>query len=172
MLFDNPVLDALAVGTVLAAAGVAWIVVLVRLNGVRALTKMTNFDFVITLAMGSLLASGSQVKEWPGFVQVVAAMAALFAIQFGAAWLRRRSQAFASAMQNTPIILMRDGEFVERAMDEARVSRVDVMEKLRQANVLDPRRIHAVVLETTGDISVLHGEGALDPRLLDGVREL
>ena len=37
------------------------------------------------------------------------------------------------------------------------------------ANVLQMSTVRAVVLETTGDISVLHGDGALHPDLLYGV---
>lgn len=172
MLFDNPTFDALAIGALLSLAGIVWIVLLIRLNGLRSLSKMTNFDFVMTVAMGSLLAGASQSQEWPAFVQTLAAMVALFAIQYIAARLRRASKTFANATQNEPVVLMRDGAFIEQALAETRVSRSDVLEKLRQANVLDPAKVHAVVLETTGDVSVLHGEGALDPRLLDGVRAL
>ena len=63
--------------------------------------------------------------------------------------------------------------FVEVGLDDAlaasRVTRADVHAKLREANALDLSRVRAVVLETTGDISVLHGD-AIDPVLLDEVR--
>ena len=45
------------------------------------------------------------------------------------------------------------------------------MAKLREANVTRFEQIHAVIAETTGDISVLHGppDETLDTGLLDGV---
>jgi uncharacterized membrane protein YcaP (DUF421 family) len=45
------------------------------------------------------------------------------------------------------------------------------MAKLREANVTRFEQIHAVIAETTGDISVLHGppEETLETGLLDGV---
>ena len=46
----------------------------------------------------------------------------------------------------------------------------DLVAKLREANVLDFSSVRAVVFEATGDISVLHGEGPLDERLLAGVQ--
>lgn len=67
-------------------------------------------------------------------------------------------------------MLMRDGRFLEDAMRETRVARDYLVAKLREANVLDLARVRAVVLETTGDISVLHGE-KLEAGLLEGVRE-
>ncbi len=69
------------------------------------------------------------------------------------------------------MILMVDGRMVEENLAQTRVTPSDVRSKLREANVLDPSEVKAVVLETTGDISVLHGDPAsrLDPGLLEGV---
>ena len=53
-----------------------------------------------------------------------------------------------------------------------RVTRDDILGKLREANVIDLSEVYAVVLESTGDISVLHGKDgkALDARLLKDVK--
>lgn len=64
---------------------------------------------------------------------------------------------------------MRDGEFDRAAMKKSRVAESDVWAKLREANALDLAQVRAVVLETTGDISVLHGD-SLNPALLEFVR--
>jgi uncharacterized membrane protein YcaP (DUF421 family) len=71
-------------------------------------------------------------------------------------------------MQNAPVFLMRDGQFCEDALDTTRVAKSDVIAKLREANALDLDKVHAVVLETTGDVSVLHGD-RLDERLIENV---
>ena len=170
MLFEQTWLDVLVRGALLAGVALCWIVVLIRINGLRSLSKMTNFDFVMTIALGSLLAGASQSKEWTELAQTLAAMAALFFVQWFAAFLRKRSDAFERASQNTPVVLMRNGAFVEEAMVQTRVSRSDILAKLREANVLDMSEIRAVVLETTGDVSVLHGE-RFDETLLEGVAE-
>jgi len=54
-------------------------------------------------------------------------------------------------------------------LDATRVTRSDLMAKLREANVLRFDAVRAVVLETTGDISVMHGDH-LEQELVDGVR--
>ena len=64
---------------------------------------------------------------------------------------------------------MRDGIFDENALRKTRVAKDDLIAKLREANVLAMNRVRAVVLETTGDVSVLHGN-ELDDALLTGVR--
>jgi len=165
---DQPLLDALLRGVILAMLGLVWVVLLVRANGLRSFSKMTNFDFVTTIATGSLLAGASQATGWPSFVQPLAAILGLFVLQRVVAHLRNASRAFESVIQNEPVMLMRDGEMLDGALAKTRVARDDVTAKLREANVLDLSEVRAVVLETTGDISVLHGEECASD-LLDGV---
>ena len=170
MFFENTLLDLVARGFALGAMGIFWVVVLIRLNGLRSLSKMTNFDFVMTIALGSLLATAAGADSWQVFGQSLAAQAALFFVQWGTAKLRRSSDAIETAMQNAPIFLMRDGEFCEDALDETRVAKSDVIAKLREANALELAKVKAVILETTGDVSVLHGDN-LDERLIANVRK-
>lgn len=128
---------------------------------------MTSFDFVTTIAMGSLVASASQSKEWTAFLQSLAAMAALFVAQFVAAKLRQKSKIASHAMQNEPVLLVRDGKVLERALSETRVNREDLFAKLREANVSSLDSVRAVVLETTGDVSVMHGADIAEAMLHD-----
>ena len=170
MFFENTLLDLVARGFALAAMGIFWVVVLIRLNGLRSLSKMTNFDFVMTIALGSLLATAAGADSWQVFGQSLAAQAALFFVQWGTAKLRRSSDTIETAMQNAPIFLMRNGEFCEDALEETRVAKSDVIAKLREANALELAKVKAVILETTGDVSVLHGDN-LDERLIENVRK-
>ncbi len=78
MFVTEPSVDILLRGVILTTLAMAWVVALVRINGLRSFSKMTNFDFVMTVAVGSLLASSSQSTEWKSFVQSVIAMATLF----------------------------------------------------------------------------------------------
>lgn len=169
MFIDGPMADAVIRGSVLAVTALLWVILLVRVVGLRSFSKMTSFDFVMTVAMGSLVATASQATSWSGFVQGLAAMAGLFAAQFAIAKLRWVSDAVQSAAQNEPLLLMRDGEVIEQAMKESRVSMDDLRAKLREANVLDISEVRAAILETTGDVSILHGDH-LQERLLEGVR--
>lgn len=171
MFFDQTWLDIAVRGILLSAAAMVWIVILIRLNGLRSLSKMTNFDFVMTVALGSLLAGAAQASDWQGFAQSMVAMAGLFLVQFAAARLRKSSRAVEDAMQNEPVFLMRDGAFCERAMESTRVARSDLVAKLREANVLHLSEVRAAVLETTGDVSVLHGDH-LDEVLIENVKRL
>ncbi|AGP86715.1 DUF421 domain-containing protein [Alteromonas mediterranea] len=171
MFSASPTLDLICRGFFLTVMAMVWVVLLVRINGLRSFSKMTNFDFVMTVAVGSLLASASQTTTWEAFLQAMVAMAALFIVQSVSARLRRRSDKIEAIMQNTPVILMRNGEIIDGALEETRVARSDLLAKLREANVLDLNEVRAVVLETTGDISVLHGEHCSEA-LLKGTKSI
>ena len=171
MFFENTLLDLVARGFALAAMGIFWVVVLIRLNGLRSLSKMTNFDFVMTVALGSLVAGAAQASDWKAFAQAMVAMAGLFLVQFLAARIRKSSDSAEDAMQNDPVFLMRNGEFCDAALKNTRVAKSDLIAKLREANVLDYGQVRAVVLETTGDVSVLHGDH-LDETLIENVKRV
>jgi uncharacterized membrane protein YcaP (DUF421 family) len=168
MFADGLAIDVLLRGLILTALGMSWVVLLVRIVGLRSFSKMTNFDFVMTVAMGSLLAGSSQSTKWSEFAQTIVAMATLFLVQWVVARLRKSSDQFENFVQNEPIILMRNGKFDEDALTKTRVAKDDVIAKLREANVLALEQVRAVILETTGDVSVLHGDH-LEDVLLTGV---
>ena len=165
----DPLPDALVRGVVLTVVGLIWVTFVVRLVGLRSFSKMTAFDFVVTLGAGSLLASAASASGWPGFAQSVIAIFALLGAQYLLARARKESKSVEQALENEPVLLMRDGSFLSEPMREHRVSRADILAKLREANALDLAQVRAVVLETTGDISVLHGSD-FDAVLLEGVR--
>jgi uncharacterized membrane protein YcaP (DUF421 family) len=171
MFVTDPTLDLILRGLILTAATMVWVVILVRINGLRSFSKMTNFDFVMTVAVGSLLAGASQSSSWEGFTQALVAMAAMFLVQYSTARLRRASDTFEAVMQNQPVILMRNGKVIEEALNHTRVAKADLLAKLREANVLDFAQVRAVVLETTGNISVLHGERCAE-ELLQGTQNV
>lgn len=171
MFVANPNLDLVLRGLILTVIGLFWVVLLVRINGLRSFSKMTNFDFVMTVAVGSLLAGAGQATKWSGFMQILLAMVALFIAQYLTARLRKSSQVFETLIQNKPIVLMRDGQIIEAALTETRVAKSDLIAKLREANVLHFSEVRAVILETTGDISVLHGEQC-SAGLLEGTQHI
>jgi len=145
----------------------AVVVAIIRVVGLRSLSKMSSIDFAVTVAIGSII--GSVVVSSASVAEGALAVGSLLAVQWLIAQFRRRS--FGSrVVDNTPILLVRDGEFIDDALTDARVTRSDIYAKLRQANVHSMDAVIAVVLETTGDISVIHGDGRLDAELFDTVR--
>ena len=152
-----------------AALAVLAVVLVVRIIGLRSFAKMSSFDFAVTVACGSILASVLLDPD-RSFVHALVAVGALLAVQWCIARGRRASPKFQELMDNEPLLLMANGRVIEENMATGRITHEDLRAKLREANALRPEKVHAVVLETTGDVSVLHGDDAPDPNLLRGVR--
>ncbi|SFP10206.1 DUF421 domain-containing protein [Tranquillimonas alkanivorans] len=144
-------------------------ILLVRLLGLRSFSKMSAVDFVVTVAIGSTIASTVLLPDTP-FWTGVAALVALFLIQGLSVTLRTFLAPAKNAIDNAPILVMEHGEIREDALRAARLTRGDVYSKLRAQNVKTLSEVRAVVFETTGDISVMTGSGPVEDVLLEGVR--
>lgn len=94
MFFLTEPLDTIARAMLLSVLAIVWIIFVVRVIGLRAFSKMTPFDFVVTIATGSLLAGASQASSWANFLQPSVAIATLLGIQYIAARMRQASGAF------------------------------------------------------------------------------
>jgi uncharacterized membrane protein YcaP (DUF421 family) len=152
----------------LAALGIYVAVILAtRLSGLRSFSKMSAFDFAMTVAIGSLIASAASGQA--PLATVAVGVGALYLAQFVVALLRRHALLH-GAVDNSPLLLMDGATILHDNLAAARVTLDDLHAKLREANVLDYDQIHAVVFETTGDVTVLHGDGPLAAGLLRGVR--
>ncbi len=147
------------------------LILLTRMAGKRSFSKMSSFDFAITVAIGSLLAT-IIISSSVSLLQGMVALAVVFALQFMAAVLRRFSW-FQSLVDNKPLLLMDGSNVLHHNMRKAKVTESDLFSKLREANVIRLNEVRAVVFETTGDISVLHStdnEKKLEDLLLKGVQ--
>lgn len=146
------------------------LVVFSRLAGLRSFSEMTNFDLAATVAFGSLVAT-TAVSTTVSLLQGVVGLVALFGIQAGLARLRRM-RLVARAVDNQPLLLMRDGVVLTANLQKAQMTQNDLRSKLRLAGVTRFEQVGAVVLETTGETSVLlvSPDGRdIDPALLGSV---
>ena len=160
-------LDEIVVVVVSVMAIYAAVVLATRLVGLRSFSKMSAFDFAMTVAIGSMIATVGLGQV--GIIEGAVAVVTIYASQFAVSWLRR-TQRLRGLVDNRPLLLMHGGQVIDEHLDAARITQDDLRSKLRAANVLDPAHVVAVVLETTGDISVMTGEGDLHPSLLSNVR--
>lgn len=143
-----------------------------RIAGLRSFSKMSSFDFAMTVAIGSIVASTILTKN-PPLLQAIAALATVYILQMSIAKFRVISPIADSAIDNEPILLMKGTEILDKNLKKAKVTNDDLRAKLREANVTQLKQVKAVVMETTGDVSVLHHSDEnheLDSILLKKVR--
>lgn len=157
----------LAVVVLAGAAAYVTVIALTRLAGVRSLAKMSSFDFAATVAVGSTVAS-VLVGSAPLAAGVVGLLV-LFGLQYLIATLRRRGL-LRGLMDNAPILLMAGSQVLEGNLRHARVSREELWSQLRLSGVHRRDQVRAVVMETTGDVSVLRVGAPFDVELMSGVR--
>lgn len=148
------------------------LILFTRISGLRSFSKMSAFDFAMTIAVGSIMASVILMGP-PSMIEGALGLGALFGLQGLVAYLRRKSPRFSSLIDNEPKLLMRDGKILYDALAQTSVTEDDLIANLRGANVLNYKQVRAVVLETTGDMSVLHShdpEIEFEDRILSSVR--
>lgn len=147
------------------------VLLLTRIAGLRSFAEMSAFDFAMSVAVGTLFAS-TIVSGDISLAEGAFALAMLFALQVLVAHGRIGSDRFSRAVDNSPTLIARDGEIFHDALTDARLTEEDLFAKLREANVRNLGEVIAVVLETTGDVSVIHTSGEeveFDEVLLTGV---
>lgn len=130
------------------------VVIFIRLSGKRSTSQMNNFDWIVTVAMGSIVASGILMRD----VAVADALLAIgFILLFQYAITRGilHSDVLASLVKSEPRLLCRDGEFLVEAMRAERVTRAEILAAVRSSGIHDLDRVAAVVLETDATFSVL-----------------
>lgn len=133
------------------------LVLILRTSGKRTLTKLNAFDLVVTVALGSILATVLLSKS-VALAEGVLAMALLVFLQFAITWLAVRVSWINGLIKSEPTLLVHDGQFLEQALRSQRVTKDEVLSAIRSSGASDLAGIDAVVLETDGSMSVLKGK--------------
>lgn len=149
------------------------IILITRISGLRTFAKMSSFDFASTIAIGSILAS-VVLNTDQSILKGSLALGGIIAFQSLFSFVVRKSKSVQKIVTNTPVALMYDGKILFDNLNKANVGEGDLIAKLREANVIDFDEVLAVVLESTGDMSVLHSseKSQLQTKLLKGVEGL
>ena len=147
------------------------VIVLTRLTGKRSFSKMSSFDFAMTVAIGSMIAS-TVLSGSVSFAMGTLGLSFIYGLQIAVATLRKYKN-ISKVVDNSPLMLMDGRKILKENLIKAKVTEGDLRSKLREANVLNLSQVRAVVFEATGDISVLHSnkeEEVLEGWLLKDVR--
>ncbi len=130
------------------------VVILVRLMGKRVTAQMNSFDWIITVAVGSLLASGILLED-VSIADGALAVLILAACQWAMTKLSVRSQRFEDAVKPRPRLLVHKGAYLRDAMDAERISKSEVDAALREKGYSSLADVNWVILETNGMMSVV-----------------
>jgi uncharacterized membrane protein YcaP (DUF421 family) len=142
----------LAAGTL----GYVFLIVALRSTGNRTLSKLNAFDFVVTVALGSALAT-TMLSKSTTWLEGAAGMGLLVMLQYAVSWLSVRSRLFETLVKSEPQLLVHDGEILRDALRSARISEEEIRSALRLEGINSLSHDTSVVLETNGSLSVFRG---------------
>jgi len=143
------------VRTAVASIGAYFaLIILLRVSGKRTLSKMNAFDLVVTVALGSTLATILLSKD-TALAEGVLALALLIFLQFVITWLSVRSDTVSRLVKAEPRLMYYQGEFLWTAMKAERVNQGEILQAMRSQG-MNHQEVEAVVLETDGSFSVVN----------------
>lgn len=147
---------------ILSAIGVYLAVIfLTQLAGKRSFTKLSSFDFAMTISIGAMIAT-TVLSPSVSLLQGVTGLAAIFLLGIVSNFLRKRLTLYQKAVDNQPLLLIRDSKILTKNMEMARITENDLRVNLRRNNVHNLAQVKAVIFESTGEISVLKNNNAED----------
>jgi uncharacterized membrane protein YcaP (DUF421 family) len=132
----------------------ALLVAVLRLSGKRTLAKMNAFDLVVTVALGSSMATILLSRD-VALSEGVLALGLLVVLQFAATRASVHWSAARRLLKSDPTLLLRDGELLSEALRQQRVTASEVRQAVRAHAIGGLEQVTAVVLETDGTFSVI-----------------
>ena len=152
------------VGTLAYAA----LVVFLRVSWKRTLAKMNAFDLVVTVSLGSTLATITLSAD-VALAQGLLALALLIALQFVMTWSSVRWGWVRRMITGEPSLLLFRGQFLQSALRRTRLTEEEIRAAVRAQGLPAIEQVEAVVLETDGSLSVIGRKDRRQPSSLAGV---
>jgi len=115
---------------------------------------MNAFDFIVTVAIGTTLAStilDRTIKLSDGLTAFIM----LIGLQLLISWFSSRSKKFSRVMKSEPRLLSYKGTLLYDALRQERLVESEIFQSLRSSGYSSLNDVEAIVLETNGDISII-----------------
>ena len=149
-MFDNPFINTVILGTIAYVA----IIFMLRISGKRTLSKWNSFDFVVTIAFGSILSS-ILLSTKDSFGTGILGFGLLVLFQYVLTWISTRSSLVQKLVKAEPALLLYKGKMKDEVLKRERVAEGEILAALRANGVGAIEDADAVVLETDGSFSVI-----------------
>jgi uncharacterized membrane protein YcaP (DUF421 family) len=131
-----------------------FIFLVTRIAGRRELSALEPFDLILLVVLGDLVQQGiTQSDESVTGTLIVISTVTLLSV--AVSWVSFRSRKTRLITEGEPIILVQDGEIIERNLRRERLTHGDLEEEARQQQVGSISDIRWAILEKEGTISVI-----------------
>lgn len=129
------------------------LIFLLRASGKRTLSKMNAFDFIVTVALGSTLATVILSKDIVLFDGVLAFFLLIF-LQYVITWLSVRSKNISNLIKSSPELLVYKGQLLKQVMKKERIDEDEIYAIIRKNGLSTIEEVGAIVLETDGSLTL------------------
>jgi uncharacterized membrane protein YcaP (DUF421 family) len=127
---------------------------MLRIVGSRTLSQLNAFDLIVTVALGSTLATAILTKNVP-LADGLLGFAMLIGLQWSISKLSIRFKAFQNVIKTEPKLLYFKGKYLEKALRQCSISKEEILQVIRATGAARLEEADAVVLETNGKFSVI-----------------
>ncbi len=152
LFFDN--IDKLGRIVVTAVMVYVLIVITTKVSGKRSTSQLNNFDWIVTVMIGSLGASTILLKDIP-FIEGASSIVALYVMQFLVTKYASISPEFSSFILSEPRIVFYQGQFLPDAMRAERLTRQEIECAMRSEGVNSFDDIEAIVFESDAKLTII-----------------
>lgn len=130
-----------------------FLVIVARILGQRAISQLRLLDFVIALVIGNIIAHPLS-DEGLGLKGSMITTIVLVILYLGGTLMILKWPWFRRLLASKPIILVQNGEILQKGLNKARISIDVLLEELREAKVIDVKNVALAMCEADGKISV------------------
>jgi uncharacterized membrane protein YcaP (DUF421 family) len=137
-----------------AAFFYCFLLLLLRMLGRRQLNSMEPFDILLLVVMGDFTQQAVTQSDMSitGGVLAVGTIATLAML---GGWLNYRFPRIRPVLEGRPLVLVADGEVIERNMARQRITRDELLEQARLEQLPGLDAVRWAVLETSGHVSFI-----------------
>ncbi|KAA9331268.1 DUF421 domain-containing protein [Adhaeribacter soli] len=139
---------------IISIAAYLALVFILRISGKRTLSKMNAFDLIVTIALGSTLATVILNKNVT-LSEGVLAFTLLVFLQYIITYSSARSSRVSQLVKSAPTLMAYKGELLQKNMRSERIDEDEVWAALRKKGYSSLSETDAVVLETDGSLTVI-----------------
>jgi len=152
LIFDN--FDKL--GRIVIASAMVYLLIvgITKVSGKRSTSQLNNFDWVVTVMIGSIGASTILLKSIP-FVEGAASIVTLYTLQYLVTKTASISPHFSSFILSEPRIVFYQGQFLPEAMRKERLCRQELECAIRAEGINDYDEVEAIVFESDAKLTVI-----------------
>lgn len=143
-------------------------IALLRRSGKRTLSKMNAFDMIITIALGSTLATVTLSKD-VALADGATAFFLLIALQYVITSLSVRFKWFSKLVKSTPSLLVYKGELLRKQLHRERIAEDEIYAIIREKGLATLEEVDAIVLETDGSMTVMSNVPTLNNQVMNHI---